>query len=1127
MSTGLKFIELANVQCSSGKFFQNFRLSYEVFGDESALNENGILIIHALTGNSQVTGKNGWWNAIVGPNKAIDTQKHPVIAFNVPGNGYDGQLLEEYDELNAEDVADLFSQGLKELHLERLFAVVGGSLGGGITWHLAVQHPNLFKKYIPVATNYQASDWVIGMSKIQKELLKIEKDPVQTARKMAMLFYRTPQSYQAKFERTKVEKGGVYNVDSYLDYQGDKLKGRFALKAYQAMNHIMSSIDISSGGQLDLAISKINAEVHIVAIDSDLLFTAREAKDAHDKLVQAGKNAYYYQVNSIHGHDAFLIENSQLENIFKSIFQKDQKQNESIDKPVVLKFGGKSLANNNIDNVLKIIEKNAVNQKLYIVVSARNSATDQIQSMLESASQNLDYSKEFEELKKYQLKDFEDDTYINEQFEQLKKILGSVKVIGEFSCSIKDKVLAIGELISARYVQLQLDLKGYKAQVSDTRNWLKTDNNHGNAKFLNSSSESGFNKVIAEYKDSDIIIFTGFIGSTLEGKTSTLGRNGSNYTASIIANFSNAKELQNWTHVDGIYTANPSLVENARQIDLISYNEANELANFGTSVLHAKTIIPLLEKGIDLKILNSFKPNSKGTLINSDGAGKGVKAVTLLQDVALISLTGRGLLGTVGIDGRIFGVLMRENISIRNISQASSERGVGFIVDIADADRAVKVLRDEFSEEIKNLDINQISAQKDVDVVSVIGNYLDYFDKVFNALKRNNLEPILFNNSINGNNLSIVISDSSSKKAINVIHSHIFGSEKNLNVAVFGKGLVGGTLINQVLESKNLLLEKRNININIFAVADSKNILLNKNGIGKTWYDSLAKEGEAYTMETLFEYAQLHNLENLVCVDATASKDFVVNYNPLVSNGFDLVSANKIANTLGYDFYNELRDNLKHNRKRYLYETNVGAGLPLVDTISQLHHSGDQINKIRGVFSGSLSYIFNNYSVSDKKFSEILLEAKDRGYTEPDPREDLSGNDVGRKLLILAREIDLKNEFSDIKINNLIPESLRESSSDEFFDKLSLLDEKFSAVKSELSEDQVLRYVGELDSKGNLTVDLVKVPKNSSLGQIKGADSIFEIFTDSYGDNPLVVQGAGAGADVTARGVYGDLLKLI
>ena len=365
----------------------------------------------------------------------------------------------------------------------------------------------------------------------------------------------------------------------------------------------------------------------------------------------------------------------------------------------------------------------------------------------------------------------------------------------------------------------------------------------------------------------------------------------------------------------------------------------------------------------------------------------------------------------------------------------------------------------------------------------------------------------------------------------NPVKESVLETTKTINIAIFGHGLVGGTLINQILDSVENIERRRGLKLNIFAIANSKNVLLNKNGISPNWKNEIQTNGNFYKTEDIIAYANEHQLENLIAVDNTASADFVENYILLVKNGFNLISSNKVANTLSYGFYKKLRKTLDDNQKNYLYETNVGAGLPLIDNIKLLHLSGENITKIKGVFSGTLSYLFNNFSAKDVPFSEVLKEAIDNGYTEPDPREDLCGNDVGRKLLILARELDLQNEFEEVNIQNLIPEHLREGSASEFLTKLKEFDSVYAKIKEEQKPNHVLRYIGELSGdlqqdKGVLEVKLVSVPSDTALGGLKGSDSFFEIYTESYGDRPIVIQGAGAGSAVTARGVFGDILRL-
>jgi aspartate kinase len=794
----------------------------------------------------------------------------------------------------------------------------------------------------------------------------------------------------------------------------------------------------------------------------------------------------------------------------------------------VLKFGGKSLANGNpLSGALDIIKKEAKQDKIYLVLSARGNATNELEELLEVAAQGENYQAKLDKFFEYQVAP-SDSLNFSSEFQDINRILGGVSLLGEYSLKIKDRLLAYGEILSCKTITTLIAQEGGKARFIDTRELIKTDERYGSAHVLMDVSQKNVQDFFNDAADDVIEVVTGFIGSNLQNQTTTLGRNGSNYSATLLASFLNASEVQNWTSVNGVYSANPQLVHNAKIIRNLSFREANELANFGTDVLHAKTILPLVEKKIPIRILNSFEPEDCGTLINGDGDGKGIKAVSVIEKVALVSLAGRGLLGKVGIDGRIFSALSRKNISVRIISQASSERGIGFIVDLENADKAKKTLSKEFKEELAVLDISEIEINKDVAVISVIGKNLNFIDQVYGTLNRNQIRPYLFTNTINGEHVSLVVKQSDLRKATNVIHSHIFGVSQKLNVFLLGKGNVGATLINQLLETQERILERRNLRLNVFAIADTKRLLLNAKGIDQNWKSKLENEGvENYTLSDVYRFVEENHLENVVVVDNTASEGLVQQYPQLVENGFDIVASNKHANTQPYLYYSNLRQLLTANHKHFLYETNVGAGLPLIDTIKLLHTSGDKIKRIRGIFSGSLSFIFNSFSNSEEPFYKVLQQAIDGGLTEPDPREDLSGNDVGRKLLILARELDLKNNFEDVKIDNLIPEDLREGSVEAFLSAKEELNQYFEGRKSLAKADEVLRYVGDLDVEAEtLEVKLEVVPQNSTLGGLQGSDSIFEIFTESYGEHPLVIRGAGAGAEVTARGVYSDLLRL-
>lgn len=507
---------------------------------------------------------------------------------------------------------------------------------------------------------------------------------------------------------------------------------------------------------------------------------------------------------------------------------------------------------------------------------------------------------------------------------------------------------------------------------------------------------------------------------------------------------------------------------------------------------------------------------------------KNANEIKFLKNRSIIKFEGEDFLGEIGIDGRIFKALTLARISVGVISQQAIENGLSILVHENDSEKAVNCLIDEFEAERLSGKVSQIYS---INNVSVLGFVAEDFNKILSELARNNVFPLLLNQVASEKRVNIVVTSSQDEKTKNIIESEISKKPKTVHLAIIGHGNVGKTLIEQVLKSSEEIKRRKKIDLKVVAVANSKKIAFNKKGFEGNWNDEVLAAKSSSNVEELISFSKENQLENLIVVDNTASKDFVKNYHALAENGFDLVSSNKIFNTLPIEEYRKLRYTLSKNNRRYLYETNVGAGLPLIDTIKLLHLSGENITRIKGVFSGSLSYIFNNYSVRNDKFSTVIGEAMEKGYTEPDPREDLSGNDVARKLLILARELDLINEFSDINIQNLIPEHLLSIEKNEFVSRLEELDDEYQKIKDNQEPGHVLRYVGDLHGdlqkeKGQLDVKLISVPGGSALGQLKGSDSIFEIYTESYGENPIVIMGAGAGAQVTARGVFGDILRL-
>ena len=802
----------------------------------------------------------------------------------------------------------------------------------------------------------------------------------------------------------------------------------------------------------------------------------------------------------------------------------------------ILKFGGKSLDNGSgILTVLDIIIDNyRAGEAPIVVVSARGKSTDALLALAEQACAGESYEAALQAFWKHQCQD----TKLRFEAErvQLERLLSGISLLGECSPRTADELVSYGEVLSSQYVAQALKDRGYEAVAIDSGDFLVTDAHYGSASVFTEASRERCRALFAGLPEGVIPIVTGFIARDEAGRRTTLGRNGSNYSAALLANFLEASLMENYTHVDGIYTANPSVVAEARKIDELSYADAAELSQFGAEILHIKTIEPLQERDIPLRVLNTFSYGevSNGTLVTAHPRDKVVRALASLSGKALIHFEGRNMLGRSGIDARIFRSFEAAEVSVSLIAQGSTERGTAIVVDEEDADRAVEALVQEFHHDLETGHVTKIYAEKGLAVVAIIGLNLLEFDRPYRALVRNRILPILLSNSVPENTLCLLVRDDEEReKALKVIHGELFERPKRIHLAVIGHGTVGGAFIGQIIQQRELLIAQKNIDLRIFAIADSRHLLLSPSGAGADWATELERAPFSGDLaEAIISYGQRQALENMILVDNTSSPVIASHYARYAAEGFDIVSSNKKANIAPYADYSYLRDTLQRHRRSYRYETNVGAGLPLIDNLKLLHLSGEQITRIHGLFSGSLSYIFNRLTEEpDRSLRSIVEESARLGLTEPDPREDLSGEDVARKVLILVRELDVPAELSDVRWENPVPEALRSLSLEDFWARFGELEASIEALRATAKPDEVLRYVGDIvwddvRQEATLSAGLRLVSRTSPLGRVSGADSCFEIYTESYGSQPIVIQGAGAGAAVTARGVFGDVLRL-
>lgn len=808
----------------------------------------------------------------------------------------------------------------------------------------------------------------------------------------------------------------------------------------------------------------------------------------------------------------------------------------------VIKFGGSSVGSvGGILSVKKIVESQQ--EPVIVVVSALSDITDQLYATSKLASQGDEkYLAAYEamvnrhykmvedvipESKKYQTKE-----KLEESFSDLTNILRGIYLIKDISTRITDTIVSYGEVLSSIIVSNLIN----NAVHYDARNFIKTINQFD--KHIVDFAIT--NKLIRDTFENapDICVCGGFISTDVStGYITNLGRGGSDYTASIIASALNASKLEIWTDVDGFMTADPKIISNAYVIERLSFSEAMELSNFGAKVIYPPTIFPVYHKNIPVEIRNTFNPEAAGTLISSEkkpnknGELKAIKGISSINDTSLITIQGLGMVGVIGVNYRIFRALAKSGISVFMVSQASSENTTSIGVRNADSQMAVNVLREEFKTEIQQGEINQIISEDDLVTVAIVGDNMKrtpgIAGKLFGTLGRNGINVIACAQGASETNISFVTDRAVVRKALNVIHDSFFLSEyKVLNLFIVGVGTVGSNLLNQIKSQRQKLMDQNRLKINVVGIASSSRMMFSRSGIDlDNCMPKLKLEGEESTTKIIRDEILKMNIYNSVFVDCTASQEVADIYQTLLENNISVVTANKIAASSEYEKYEKLKDTSRQRGVKFLFETNVGAGLPIINTMNNLTNSGDHIQKMEAVLSGTLNFIFNTIS-EEISLSKAIRMAKDYGFSEPDPRVDLSGKDVIRKLVILAREAGYKIEQENVRKNLFIPERFFEGSLDDFWKNIPELDAQFEKERKTLcKEGKHWRFVASMDN-GECSVGLQAVDNMHPFYDLQGSNNIVRITSERYNEFPLIIKGYGAGASVTAAGVFADIISI-
>lgn len=814
----------------------------------------------------------------------------------------------------------------------------------------------------------------------------------------------------------------------------------------------------------------------------------------------------------------------------------------------VLKFGGTSVGSaQSIELLLNILKleneaASAANDKPVVVLSAMSGVTNQLIAMAEEAAKGNDFAPQLAELEKRHFEVVKSLLEIQNQnpaltrlkinFNELEELLQGILTLRELTPKTRDLVVSYGERCATLMIS-KIAAQHFPSVFVDASDVIKTDSSFGQAKVNTELSEQLIRGLYQENKDK-VLFVTGFIASNDAGQITTLGRGGSDYTAAIFGAALNALVIEIWTDVNGMMTADPRMVKKAFPLTELTYTEAMELSYFGAKVIYPPTMIPAFLKKIPIVIKNTFEPDFVGTVIKHHCAPSplAIKGISSINNISIINVEGSGMVGKSGFSGRLFSLLAREQINIILITQSSSEHSITFAVSPADTDRAQQVIEQEFELELLAKKLEHIDIEKDLAIMAMVGENMKetpgVAGKLFHALGRNGVNVRAIAQGSSEYNISVIISATDLAKAVNAVHDAFFVQlTKTLHAFCVGTGNIGKTLFEQLKGHTAFLQQNNGIQVKIVGITNTRKMVFNADGISlANWEEELDQSEEQADLPAFIAKMKALNLPNCVFIDNTASAVPIQFYNEVLKSTISIVTCNKIGNSGPYEQYKTFRDSARQHGVDFFYETNVGAGLPIIRTLKDLMNSGDRVQKIEAILSGTISFLFNNFK-GDANFHDTVKLAQEKGYTEPDPRDDLRGTDFMRKMLILARDAGYTLEASDVKIDSMLPQACLDAATvNDFYQTLKDEDAFFAKLKDRAeAENKVLRYIGKLDS-GQASISLEMVDESHPFYMLSGSDNIISFTTDRYQDRPLVVKGPGAGAEVTAAGVFADLINV-